>query len=286
VQMPSSYAAAASCRGPVCLPTTEAMHPRFTSELWCTCIQALGHKHTAARAHDVSSSLAHAQDEADRTESGRLPSVHDRPPLSQTYEALKECLKLWPALSTAPSSEKMSSEALKELGDDKFRGGDYPAATSWYTRAIASAPCMLDVSRSCAQLARCSLRCSGFHTALCAAAAAVWIMLPAAQLHARFEKPLGVFVRLVFNSLSALGFTTDAPSIASPCSSERWSLKPLLESMRKSTVSCVASIGVPTDELASRVRAPLRVLLLSLSDEGSSAGAARGLCSSAHPSMA
>ena len=134
----------------------------------------------------------------------------------------------------------------------------HAGATRCYARAIACAPCMLDVARGCAQLARCSLQCCGYHTALAAAAATVWIMLPAAELQSRFEKPLAVFVRLLFKSLFALGFTSDAsgPPRTNSCpgsGSCQWSLQRLEEGMSASSVPCIASMRVPTGQLASKV---------------------------------
>ena len=68
---------------------------------------------------------------------------------------------------------------------------------------------MIDIALAFEQLARCTLECNGCHTALAAAAAAVWIVLPAAQLHTRFEKPLGEFLRLQCRALFSLGITAD-----------------------------------------------------------------------------
>lgn len=140
----------------------------------------------------------------------------------------------------------------------------HAGAARCYARALACVPCLLDVARGCAQLARCSLQCSGYHTALSAAAAALWIMLPAAELHSRFEKPLAVFVRLLFKSLFTLGFTADEKtpsesqgrpsSTSSRDTSGRWPLQLLLEGMSSSNVPCVANMNVPTGQLSSTVR--------------------------------
>jgi hypothetical protein len=257
------------CPGyPSALPAHTVLKSTHRTE-W-SCVQALGLQRTAARAREVSPSVAHDQAAASRVERGTIPPVHERPPMSETYQVLKDCLQLWPALFTGPSLEETSSEDAKQRGDDKYRNGDFVGATSWYSRAIASAPCMLDVARSCAQLSRCSLRYSGYHTGLSAAAAAVWIVLPAAQLHARFEKPLGVFVRLLFHSLFALGFTADGESAStSPSTCDRWSLDLLVTSMRNSVAPCFANIRVSTGDLASRVRSlfnvhPVILLLMRL----------------------
>lgn len=75
--------------------------------------------------------------------------------------------------------------------------------------------------RSCmCTVVRCSLRCSGYHTALSAAAAAMWIVLPASQMNSgTFAKPLRVFVRLLLRSLAALGLTSDHQIQDSPLTS-------------------------------------------------------------------
>lgn len=124
----------------------------------------------------------------------------------------------------------------------------HAGAVRRYSESLACAPCMIEVARGCAQLARCSLQCSGYHTALAAAAAAVWIAMPAAELHARFQKPLAVFVRLVVKCLFALGFTADEEV------GERWPLRRLVDGMHSSRVPCITSMHVPTDQYASTVR--------------------------------
>lgn len=95
-------------------------------------MQALGVQSTAARAHEVMTGGVRTGG-ADTgctaiaaSEGAKDPSVdaHSRPPLSETHQALEQCLNLWPAMHAAQASEDISSEDSKQQGDKLFKSGD------------------------------------------------------------------------------------------------------------------------------------------------------------------